>query len=269
MRFGKKTALLTILTSLIFILAGCHKSNNNNTVIKVGTIAGPETQLMAVAKTVAAKKYGLDIEIITFSDYNTPNEALNDGSIDANAFQHLPYLQQSMTAHGYKLKAIAKTFIYPMGLYSKRYHTLADIPQGTLVAIPNDPSNEARALLLLQNAGLITLKEGGNDSSTPIDILTNPKQLKIKPIDAPQLPRTLQDVGLAAINTNYAVLADLLPERDALFVESKNSPYANLIVVRADGAETINQQHLVDAFHSPEVVEAAKKLFKGQAMPAW
>lgn len=273
MLFGKKSALLAVLSSLILFLSGCHDSKNQNSeVIKVGTIAGPETKLMEVAKTVASRDYGLDIVIITFSDYNTPNEALNEGSIDANAFQHLPYLQQSIAAHGYKIKSIAKTFIYPMGLYSRQYHDLTELPQGALVAIPNDPSNEARALLLLQNARLITLKDGGNASSMPVDILTNPKQLKIKPIDAAQLPRTLPDVALAAINTNYAALADLSPEKDALFMEDKNSPYANLIVVRDQHhqeTETLNQQHLVDAFHSSDVKEAANRLFNGQAIPAW
>ena len=267
---AKKTTIMASLFFLISALSGCHdKSSENSNTLKVGTIAGPETQLMEVAKTVAAQKYHLNIVIVTFSDYNTPNEALNDGSIDANAFQHLPYLQQSIAAHGYKLKPLAKTFIYPMGLYSKQYHQLTELPQGAVIAIPNDPSNEARALLLLQSAKLITLKDGGSDSSMPSDIVDNPKQLTISPIDAAQLPRTLQDVALAAINTNYAVLANLLPERDALYVEDKSSPYANLIVVGDEQTETVNQQHLVEAYQSPEVAAEAKKLFNGQAIPAW
>lgn len=252
-------------------VTGCQgkKAQESANVIKVGTIAGPETQLMEVAKEVAKEEYGLDVEIVTFTDYNQPNEALNDGSIDANMFQHLPYLQQSIAAHGYKIVPIGKTFVYPMSIYSKRYQNLAQIPKGGVVAIPDDPSNEARALLLLQQAKLITLKDGGSPTSTPMDIVGNRYKLKIKSLDAAQLPRVLPDVAIAVINTNYAVPAGLYPNRDALFSEGKDSPYANLLVVRADETTDPNLLHLVAALHSPQVLEAAQKLFNGQAVPAW
>jgi D-methionine transport system substrate-binding protein len=259
------------LAILALSVTGCHgnKATSQANVIKVGTIAGPETQLMEVAKEVAKNEYGLDVEIVTFTDYNQPNEALSDGSIDANMFQHLPYLQQAIAAHGYKIMPIGKTFIYPMGIYSKRYQNLAQLPQGAIVAIPNDPSNESRALLLLQQAKLITLKDGGNATSTPMDIIGNRYKVQIKSLDAAQLPRVLPDVAIAVINTNYAVPAGLYPNRDALFAEGKDSPYANLVVVRTSDQYNENALHLVAALHSPQVLEAAQKLFNGQAVPAW
>lgn len=266
----KKLLVLASISFLLLGVAGCNDSKvKTSNVIKVGTIAGPETELMQVAKTVAAREYNLDIKIVPFTDYNQPNEALSDGSIDANVFQHLPYLQQAIAARHYKLISIGKTFVYPMGIYSKRYQHLAEIPKGSTVAIPNDPSNEARALLLLQNAKLISLKDGGNSASTPMDVLDNPYQLKIISMDAAQLSRALSDVAVAVINTNYAVPAGLLPNRDALYVEGKDSPYANLIVVRADMPISVNDQRLVEVLHSPEVLETANKLFNGQAVPAW
>lgn len=271
MSMKKKLLAWVGLSLLAMSVVGCHgnKATAPANVIKVGTIAGPETQLMEVAKEVAKTEYNLDVEIVTFTDYNQPNEALNDGSIDANMFQHLPYLQQAIAANHYQITPIGKTFIYPMAIYSKRYHNLGELQKRAVVAIPNDPSNEARALLLLQSANLIKLKDGGSPASTPMDIISNPYQLEIKSLDAAQLPRVLPDVALAVINTNYAVPAGLYPNRDALFSEGKDSPYANLVVVRTADQANPNLIHLVDALHSPQVLEAAQKLFNGQAIPAW
>lgn len=262
--------LFRFICFISFIMLGAcsqHKEASNE--VRVGTIAGPETQLMQVAKQVAAQKYGLDIKIVQFTDYNMPNEALADGSIDANMFQHLPYLQAAIAARGYKLVPIAKTFVYPMALYSKKIKTLAQLKKGDVVAVPNDPSNEARALLLLQQAGLIKLRADAGTNATIIDITDNPKQLQIKEIDAAQLPRVLNDVSLAAINTNYATEAGLTPSQDGLFIENSHSPYANLIVVRANDQNDPRFPELVKAFQSPEVLAEAQKLFKGQAIPAW
>jgi D-methionine transport system substrate-binding protein len=259
--------LLTGLCILALTACGQHKEATNE--VRVGTIAGPETELMEIAKQVAAQKYALNVTIVQFEDYTMPNEALADGSIDANAFQHSPYLQAAMKAKGYKLAVAGKTFIYPMGIYSKKIKQLAQLHEGATVAIPNDPSNEARALLLLQSAKLITLKPNTDVSATVTDIQDNPKRLIIKEINAAQLPRVLPDVDIAAINTNYAMVANLLPTRDALFIESIDSPYANLIVVRAGEENKPQFQQLVNAIHSPEVLQKAQKLFQGQAVPAW
>lgn len=262
---------IVVVAAVSVFLFACQQSEeaSSKNRIKVGTIAGPETRLMEVAKQVAADQYGLDIQIVEFNDYTMPNIALNDGSIDANMIQHQPYLDAAIKAHGYKLVTIGKTFVYPMGIYSKKVEKLSDVKSGATVAIPNDPSNEGRALLLLQKAGLITLKNPDDLNATPLDIVRNDKQLKFKEIDAAQLPRVLDDVTLSVINTNYGIPAGLLPDRDALFIEDADSPYANIVVVRQGEESDPRFQQLMNALHSPAVLKEAKKVFKDQFVPAW
>lgn len=257
---------LTLLTALG--LSACKPAKTGN-IIKVGTIDGPETQLMEAAKSVAQKKYGLDVEIVSFSDYNTPNAALNDGSIDANAFQTVPFLDAQEKQYGYKFVVAGNTFVYPMGIYSRKIKNIDQTPDHAKVAIPNDPSNEARALLLLEKANLIKLKPGAGVNATKLDIADNPKNLEITELEAPQLPRTLADVDLAVINTNFAVGAGLSPLKDAIFHEDKDSPYMNIIVVREKDKDDPRIKSLVDAFHSEEVKDEAKKLFGDGAIPGF
>lgn len=253
----------------IALLSGCKPANDaDSKELKVGTIAGPETQLMEVAEKVAKECYGLDIDIVTFTDYNMPNIALNDGSLDANMFQHLPYLHAQIAARGYKIVSVGKTFVYPMGIYSKTLTNLQELQPGSKVAIPNDPSNEARALLLLQKAGLITLKPGRDELAGVTDIVQNPKKLQFIPLAAAQLPRSLSDVAVAAINTNYAIPAGLLPT-SALYSEGADSPYANIVAARAVDAHSIKIKELVAALHSKAVLTAAKRIFGAAAIPAW
>lgn len=266
--FKKSAFIILVCLFTIFTLAGCHHRHDANT-IKVGVIAGPESDLMEVAKQVAKQQYGLNVDIVEFNNYIMPNEALADDSIDANMFQTIAYLADAMKAKGYQFAVVGNTFIYPMGLYSKKIRKLSELKNNSIVAIPNDPSNEARALLLLQQAGLINIKPGVSVNATPNDIVANPKHLQIKELDAAELPRALSDVDLAAINTNYASLADLLPSRDALVMEGINSPYANVLVVRAQDKNQKKYQQLLNALHSHDVLVAAKKLFKGNAIPAW
>ena len=256
--------ILTIVL-LVVALASCEKPSDNTLII--GTIAGPETELIEVAKEVAQKKYGLRIKVVEFSDYNLPNEALQDGSLDANVYQHLPYLQSAIKAHGYSLEVIGKTFVYPMALYSKKFHTLKALPDKATVAIPNDPSNEARALLLLEKAGLITLKD--THTATPFDIDSNPHKLQIKELDAAQLPRILNDVDGAVINTTFAMPAGLSIKKDTLLIEGKDSPYANIIVIHQNSPKKPALEQFVKAFQSQEVKDKAKQLFGDSAIPAW
>lgn len=255
-------ALFTILATLI----GCgHKTPSN--MLIVGTIAGPETELVQVAANVANKQYGLNVKTVEFNDYNLPNAALQDGSLDANVYQHLPYLKAAMQAHGYDLEVVGKTFIYPTGIYSKKIKSLKALPNKAIIALPNDPSNESRALLLLENAGLITLKQ--TQKATIQDIEKNPKKLQFKELDAAQLPRVLEDVDAAVINTTFAIPAGLMPSRDALYTENKDSPYANLVVIRRNSEKKEQIMLLVKALHSPEVLQKAKELFGDGAVPAW
>ncbi len=259
---------IIFLVYLFLNLFGCQREHQEG-ILKVGTLAGPETDLMEVAKDVAKNKYHLIIKIIEFSDYAIPNQALADGSIDANVFQHEPYLQQTNHVRGYDLVSVGKTFIYPMGIYSRKVTSLDDIQEKAIVAIPNDPTNEARALLLLEKAGLITLASGKTTDASIMDVKKNPRNLQIKTMNAAQLPRILPDVTLAVINTNYAVPGGLSPKEDALYLEDKDSEYANLIVVRAKEAKTVDIENLVQSIQSPEVALAAQRIFRDQALQAW
>lgn len=250
---------------LLCALVGCGKQSPNTLV--VGTIAGPETALVDVAQQVAAEQYGIHVKIVEFNDYNLPNAALEDGSLDANVYQHLPYLNAAKEAHGYDLEVIGKTFVYPTGLYSSKYKTLQALPEKATIALPNDPSNEARALILLQKAGLITLSD--KPLVNPQDITHNPKKLRFKELDAAQLPRILADVDAAVINTTFAIPAGLRPSRDALFVEGKDSPYANLIVIRRNSTKKEQLGLFVKALNSNEVKTKAQELFGDAAVAAW
>lgn len=251
-------------------LVGCGKSDEQAHTLKVGTIAGPETELMIAARDVALKESGLHIEIVTFEDYVLPNTALVDGLIDANAMQTEHYFENLLKTTGYDLARAGFTFIYPVGIYSARYETLKDLPVGARIAIPNDASNEPRSLLVLAQAGLITLNAQpiGNDYAE-IDIQSNPQQLQIITMDAAQLPRMLNDVDAAVINTNFALPAGLLPNRDAIFIEPVNPQYANIIAVKKGMEQDARVQALVAAYQSDAVIAVAEKLFEGQAVPAW
>lgn len=249
---------------LSICLIACNKPSSNTLV--VGTIAGPETDLVEVARDLL-KKDGITVKIIQFNDYNLPNEALQDGSLDANVYQHLPYLNEAMEAHHYDLTAIGKTFVYPTAIYSNRFKSLDQLPENATIAIPNDPSNEVRALLLLRKAGLIELTK--DNVSTLAGISKNPKHINFIELDAAQLPRVLSDVDAAVINTTFAIPAGLDPTKDSLFSEDKNSPYANLIVVKDSNKKQAQLDLFVKAMNSEEVKAKAQELFGDAAIPAW
>jgi D-methionine transport system substrate-binding protein len=240
--------------------------------IKVGVIAGPDSQTWQVVKKVAKRKEGLDIEVVEFNDYVQPNAALDAGDLDANAFQHQPYLDSQIRQRGYKIVNVGLTYISPLGIYAKKLKSLKDLPQGAKVSLPNDPSNENRALLLLQTQGVIKLKAGAGangSNATPLDIESNPKKIKLVELDAAQLPRSLDDVDAAAINTNYALSAGLQPVKDAIAREDVHSPYANLIAVRTQDKNKPWVKKLVAAYQSPEVRQFIDKEFKGAVVPSF
>ena len=273
----RKIACIIFNVITVLFLTACHAKEPANQ-LRVGTISGPETKLMEVAKNVAQETYGLHLKIISFTDYGLPNESLADGSIDANMFQHMPYFLAWKDVHHASLTAIAKTFIYPMGIYSYKINRVSEITYNNIIAIPNDPTNEARALLLLQKAGLITLKSGTTIMATTHDIQSNPLNLVIKTLDAAQLSRVLEDVTAAVINTNYAILAGLQPTvsgrngkkyRHAIYLEGKDSLYANLFVVRTRDVNNPKIKEMVKSFQSPQVLAAAQSIFGGTAIKAW
>ncbi|KAB7682912.1 MULTISPECIES: MetQ/NlpA family lipoprotein [Plesiomonas] len=264
----KTLALVSALAGSL-LLTACGQKEADSNKIKVGVISGAEEQVAEVAKKVAKQQYGLDVELVSFSDYITPNAALADGSLDVNAFQHKPYLDQQIADRGYKLAIVGNSFVYPIAGYSKKIKNVSELADGASVALPNDPTNLGRSLLLLQAQGLIKLKDGSGLNATLLDVVDNPKKLKLVELEAPQLPRSLDDVDLAIINTTYASQIGLTPPKDGLFVEDKASPYVNLIVAREDNKDAENVQKFVKAFQTEEVYQAANEVFKGGVVKGW
>lgn len=236
--------------------------------IKVGVTGGPHAQLMEVVKRVAAKN-GLQINIVEFSDYVQPNAALASGDLDANSYQHDPYLQAQVKDRGYKLIRIADTVTFPMGIYSKKIKSLAQLQPGAKIAVPNDPTNGGRALLLLQKQGLLKLRADVGLKATPFDIVDNPRKLKIVELDAAQIPRALGDVDAAAINTNYAMEAGLKPRQEAIALEEPQGPYVNVIAIREADRNKPWVAKLVAAYHSPEVKQYIDNKYGGAVIAAW
>jgi D-methionine transport system substrate-binding protein len=236
--------------------------------IKIAVTAGPHAQIAEVAKKVAERD-GLHLTIVEFQDYVQPNAALDAGDVQANSYQHLPFLQSQIQARNYKISAVGYTVTFPMGYYSKRYKTLADLPRGAKVGIQSDPSNSGRALALLQKYGAIKLKPGAGIAATVQDVVENPKGLQIVQLEAAQLPRSLDDLDAAAINTNYAITAGLVPTRDAIAIEDAKSPYANLLAVRTEDKDKPWVAKLVKAFQSPEVKAFVEANFSGSMVPAF
>jgi len=236
--------------------------------IKIGVTAGPHAQILEAVKKVAERD-GLKIQVIEFSDYVQPNAALAAGDLDANSYQHLPYLQQQIKDRGYKFASIAQTVTFPLGIYSKKLKSLAALKEGARVGIPNDPTNGGRALLLLQAKGLLKIKAEAGLKATPLDISDNPKKLKIVELDAAQLPRSLDDLDVAAINGNYAETAGLNPTRDSIALEAPTGPYANIIAVREQDKDKPWVAKLVKAYHSDEVKQFIKVTFKDTVTTAW
>ncbi|PKF49154.1 MetQ/NlpA family lipoprotein [Enterovibrio nigricans] len=266
----KKIATVVGLASVL-ALTGCGKEEQTVDLskVKIGVIAGAEEQVAEVAAKIAKEKYGLDVELVTFSDYVTPNAALEEGSIDANAFQHKPYLDQQITDRGYKFEIAGNTLVYPIAGYSNKVTSVDQIEDGAQIAVPNDPTNLGRSLLLLEKQGLIEVKDEAGLGATVLDIISNPKNLDIVELEAAQLPRSLDDVTLAIINNTFASSINLTPEKDGIFVEDKESPYVNLIVARADNVKAQNVQQFVQAYQTDEVYNAAAEVFDGGIVKGW
>ncbi len=222
----------------------------------IGVTPFPHKDIMQVVKPLLAKE-GYNLIIKEFTDYVIPNTALAEGQIFANFFQHIPYLDNMNQAKNLNLAWIAKVHIEPLGLYSKKIKSLDELKEGSIVAVPNDPTNEARALRLLEANGLIKLKPG--ELVTARDVTDNPRKLQFREINAASLPRTLDDVTASVINTNFAGEAGLIPSRDAIVIEGKDSPYANVVVVRAADKDSPAALALAKASNSPEVKEFIEK----------
>ena len=273
----KKLLGLALVSALA--LTGCKEEKAATTApadpakpaapLKVGVMTGPEAQMTEVAVKIAKEKYGLDVELVQFTEYTQPNAALHAKDLDANAFQTVPYLEQESKDRGYKMAIIGNTFVWPIAAYSKKIKNISELADGATVAIPNNASNTARALLLLQAHGVIKLKDPKNVFSTENDIIENPKNIKITHVETSLLTRALDDVDLAIINNTYAGQAGLSPDKDGVIVESKDSPYVNLIVSREDNKGDERLQTFVKAFQTEEVYQEALKLFNGGVVKGW
>lgn len=256
----KKVLLaLFVLVCCFAVFAGGSKEKDSNKIV-VGATPAPHAEMLNLVVDDMAK-LGYTLEVKEFTDYVTPNTALEDGEIDANFFQHVPYMDSFNIEHGYHLVNAGGIHVEPLALYSSKIKKMADLPNGATIAIPNDPTNEGRALLLLESAGLIALKDSSNLESTPMDITNNPKKLVFREIEAASLPRVLSDVDAAVINGNYAIPAGLNANRDGLIVEGADSPYVNIITVKSGNENNAAVKALVNCLQSQEVKDWVAKTY--------
>jgi D-methionine transport system substrate-binding protein len=236
--------------------------------LSVAATAVPHAEILEFVKPALAAD-GVELEIKVFTDYVQPNVQVAEKRLDANFFQHQPYLDEFNKSRGTELVAVAGVHVEPFGAYSSKINSLDALPEGAQVVIPNDATNGGRALLLLQKAGVITLKDASNILATPKDIAANPKGIKVRELEAATLPRVLNQVDLALINTNYALEAGLNPTQDALAIEGSDSPYVNILVARADNKDGAALQKLVKALNSAEVKAFIEEKYQGAVVPAF
>ncbi|KIQ01034.1 MULTISPECIES: MetQ/NlpA family ABC transporter substrate-binding protein [Pseudomonas] len=255
-----------LLTALAVVAA--FSSAAQAETLSVAASAVPHAEILNFVKPALAKE-GVELDVKVFTDYVQPNVQVAEKRLDANFFQHQPYLDEFNKSRGTTLVSVGGVHVEPFGAYSSKIKDLKDLPQGANVVIPNDATNGGRALLLLQKAGVITLKDANNILSTPKDIAENPKGIKVRELEAATLPRVLTQVDLALINTNYALEAKLNPTQDALAIEGSDSPYVNILVTREDNKDNAAVQKLVKALHSDEVKAFILEKYKGAVVPAF
>jgi D-methionine transport system substrate-binding protein len=237
--------------------------------VRVGIVGGEDEDVWQVVADQAAKS-GLTIKAVVFNDYTQPNEALERGDVDANAFQHKPYLDNQIKTRGYHIVPVGFTAVWPIGLYSHKHHAVADLPQGAIIGVPNDPSNEGRALIVLQSAGLIKLRDGAGILATTADIVSNPKDVKIKELDAGVVGRAIDDLDAAVVNTDWALKSGLKPDTDRIAQEPlADNPYRNFIAVKVGHENDPWVKTLVSAYQNDAVKDALAKVYHGTGLPAW
>jgi D-methionine transport system substrate-binding protein len=261
--------LLAVMTALALLGVGFDPASPASAAepLRVGTTGGPPAEIIQFAAS-RAREQGLDVKIVEFSDWVTPNEALQSGEIDANLFQHTPFLNNAIETRGYTFTPIASTYVLPVRLYSK-ISKLAEVHPGTTVAVTNDPVNEARGLLLFEKTGLIKLREGAGEKATVRDIADNPKKLKFLEIEAPQLPRVLDDVELAQVSISYLIASGGDPE-SLLIADGFGDPrYALQFVARTDRKEDPRLLRFVSIYRSPEVKDFISKKYGRFSVPVW
>ncbi|MGG4341117.1 MetQ/NlpA family ABC transporter substrate-binding protein [Paenibacillus lautus] len=279
----KKWTLALISLTLVTVLAACGSKpadkaaepggttgggTQESVTLKVGASPSPHAKILEHVKP-ALEKEGVNLEIVEFSDYVLPNTQVDSKEIDANFFQHKPYLDNQIKERKLNLESVIAVHVEPLGAYSKTIKSVDELKDGAVVAIPNDPSNGGRALSLLSKNGIIKLADETKLEATAKDIVENPKNLEFKEVEAAMLPRMLDELDLAVINTNYALEAGLDPTKDALFIEDKENPYANLLVARPDNKDSDAIQKLAKALTSEDVKTFIEEEYKGAVIPAF
>jgi D-methionine transport system substrate-binding protein len=254
-----------LVVALLSALSSCSKSKNG---FKVAASPVPHAQMLEFVKP-DLKAQGIDLIIVITDDYNMPNRALANREVEANFFQHIPFMQEQIKQFHYSIESIAKIELEPMGIYSKKIRSLSELKDNAVVAVPNDPTNEARALSLFRGQGIIQLDNPNDLQATVLNIIDNPKHIKFIEVDAAMLPRSLEDVDAAAINTNYALEAQLSPLKDALVLENKDSPYANVIAIRIGDENRPEIEALKAAMTSEKMREFILNKYKGAVIPAF
>ncbi|WP_409252318.1 MetQ/NlpA family ABC transporter substrate-binding protein [Bacillus sp. SCS-153A] len=266
----KKLLLAVLILALAVTGAACSNSTSGEETVKIKVgVSGSDNRIWDYVSEKAEKE-GIEVEIVRFSDYVQPNIALAEGELDANAFQTISYFNAFKKEHDLDLAPIATTVIAPMGIYSEKYDSVEDIPEGGKIAVPNEATNMGRALLLLQEAGLITLPEDFDGNGAVEKIVTNPKNLEIVPVVAGQTPRVLPDVAASIINNGIAVDAGFTPTKDAIFHESETAtPYINIIAVRTEDKDNETLQKLAEIYQEDDVKEFIEKEYKGNVIPTF
>ncbi len=266
--FIAKIVAFAATVTVASALTGCGEKKADE--IKVGATAGPHSAIVNEAAKVA-KNEGLNVKVVEFTDYVTPNRSLAEGALDVAVYQHEPFLNNYNAQNGTDLKNIAPAVVQPMGFYSNKVKSLDAVPVGAKVSIPNDPTNSGRALLLLQTSGLIKLKAGvtGN-TATVRDIVDNPRKIHVVELEAAQLPRSIDDVDFTCVPMNYVISAGLSPKDQGFYFESRQAPYALMIIAsRANNAQDPNVRKFVKAYQSEQVRAFIEKTFNGAVQPAW
>ncbi|TIL23139.1 MAG: MetQ/NlpA family lipoprotein [Mesorhizobium sp.] len=268
---NRRTSLALLFASAVAIAGLATPSSafaEDKKAIKVGIISGEDEDVWRVVTAQAAEK-GLTIETVVFNDYTQPNEALERGEIDANAFQHKPYLDNQIKTQGYHIVPVGYTGVWPIGLYSKKLAKVADLSEGAVIGVPNDPSNEGRALRVLQNEGLIKLKDGTGILATTADIADNPKKLVIKELDAGIVGRSVEDLDAAVVNTDWALKSGLTPENRIAQEPVADNPYRNFIAVKAGSENEPWVKTLVASYQNEAVKAEFDKVYKGTGLSAY
>lgn len=269
--FTRRTGLAAMLAATVATFVAtmpAPASAEDKTTVKVGIMSGEDEDIWRVVASEAAKK-GLTVEVVTFNDYTQPNEALERGEIDANAFQHGPYLENQIQAHGYKIAIAGYTAVWPIGVYSKKHTAVADLPEGAVIGVPNDPSNEGRALLVLQDEGVIKLREGAGILATIADIAENPKKVDIKELDAGIVGRSVDDLDAAVVNTDWALKAGLTVENRIAQEKIADNPYRNFIAVRQADLNEGWVKTLVSSYQNDTVKAEFDRVYKGTGTVAY